>query len=69
MNSLQVIENACAQAMEECEEEMPGWQKVYAGVADPRSVRELCTIARQFLQYAADKGDQALVDELMQRMF
>lgn len=68
MNALQVIEAACAQAMEESEEETPGWQKAFVSVADPLSVRELCAIAREYLQYAADKGDQRLVDELRMRI-
>lgn len=68
MNSLQVIEHACAQAMEEAEEETPGWQKAFVSVADPLSVRELCAIARQFMQYAADNGDQVTVDELRRKV-
>jgi hypothetical protein len=68
MNSLQVIEHACAQAMEEAEEETHGWQAAFVSIADPLTVRELCAIARQFMQYAADKGDQALVDDLRRGM-
>lgn len=68
MNTLQIIEGACARAIEEAEEGTPGWEKVFVSEATPLDVRELCALARQFMQYAADKGDQRLVDELRMRI-
>lgn len=68
MHALKVIEAACAQAIEEAEEGTPGWEKVYAGVVTPLDARELCAFVRRFIQYAADNGDQALVDELRRAM-
>lgn len=52
MNSLSVIKQACNDAIEESEDEVPSWRAAYVSIVDPATVLEMAGIIDTLLKHA-----------------
>ncbi|HJV54309.1 MAG TPA: hypothetical protein VJ652_22790 [Noviherbaspirillum sp.] len=49
MNSLQIIKQACLDAMEESADDVPSWRAAYVSIVDPLSVLEMADVVESML--------------------
>lgn len=59
MHTLQVIKQACTDAAEEREENVPTWRAAYVSVVDPLSVLEMAALIEAMLP-VVEKADPEL---------